>query len=794
MTEVKNKDVTKRRGRSKKIQLPEELQKLVTDIENQQHEEFQQIKEEIQRKISKKGEWDFKIGDPIEFFDRSFSYELTGYKPIDKTHGLDFNPEWFTEARETFKKTGHYTSFRFGTKAYSEFWKEEYRRCRDGYTVNGYTVTGDHYFFLNYYQLLNTTKVTKAGAGRVIDFPNFSVAQYEYLHYVELAKKLKLHVALMKARGLGFSEMNASIIANMYSVRRNSKSIIAAHVEKKLTPTLEKIWNELSFLNDHTDKGFFKLRQALDKADTKRASYYKVVDGQKVEVGWMSQINGVIANTPDKIRGERVDLLVYEEAGSWGGLTKAVIQGEALVNILGDRFGYKIIGGTGGDRGPELEGLRKIYYDPKKYSVLPFRHNHTEGHSVVLTGYFLPAYSLVLKPGFMDSRGWCDPEKCKAHHEIERQNFADSPEDYTTHCAEYCFTAEEAFNLEGENKFNKVILAEQLTRIRALKECPNIDKGYFTFQYASGKPHRVEGGNVSEVVWHSDNKIPKVQILEHPVWTNIYQSQEKEKIKKLIEKGEDTEPFVPVKMQRGLYVIGVDGIDIGQAQTSENTKDPSDFCAVVFKRQYGMQDPQFVAVYKDRPNDLHEAYQTTIALSMYYNAAINIEATRLSFLAWSKTCKFLNYFMKRPRNTYTDITKQKSTQYGSPATAMVIEHHTELTKDFINDYGYTIWFEEMLEQLKRYSDEKKRKFDYVAAMGMALLADEELHGVSIKAVQEDNNEFQDIGYYFDERGYRRFGIIPKKNDHKMIYNPNYYDDDTGGVRTSNPRIYYQGDW
>jgi hypothetical protein len=28
------------------------------------------------------------------------------------------------------------------------------------------------------------------------------------------------------------------------------------------------------------------------------------------------------------------------------------------------------------------------------------------------------------------------------------------------HCAEYCWTAEEAFSQEGDNKFNKVLIAE----------------------------------------------------------------------------------------------------------------------------------------------------------------------------------------------------------------------------------------------------------------------------------------------------------------------------------------------
>ena len=66
------------------------------------------------------------------------------------------------------------------------------------------------------------------------------------------------------------------------------------------------------------------------------ASHYKIVNGQKVETGWMSQITGIVADKPHKIRGDRTDLLVYEEAGSWEGLIKAFIQSNALVGQPGD--------------------------------------------------------------------------------------------------------------------------------------------------------------------------------------------------------------------------------------------------------------------------------------------------------------------------------------------------------------------------------------------------------------------------------------------------------------------------
>ena len=338
-------EVKKKRGRPRKVQLPDEVSRLIEEVQQKEEDEIKQII--LAEKAKRKGEWDIKIDDPIEFFDTKLSYELTGYKPINETQGLDFNPEWFTEARDTFKRTNHYCSFRPNTKAYADFWTQEYIRCREGMTVNGYTITGDHYFFLNYYQLMDLTSAKRGGAGRVYAFPTFFVGQYEWFHYVELARRLKKNAVLMKARAVGYSEIDSAIIVNSYNSIRNSINLITAHLSDHLNKTLEKVWRAMSFINDYTDGGFFKLRQVIDKADQKRASYYKIMNGQKVETGWMSQITGIIADKPNKIRGDRTDLLIYEEAGSWPGLTKAFIQADALVGPPDDQWGIRILGGTG---------------------------------------------------------------------------------------------------------------------------------------------------------------------------------------------------------------------------------------------------------------------------------------------------------------------------------------------------------------------------------------------------------------------------------------------------------------
>lgn len=759
----------KKKGRAKKVQLPEEIKDLITETEEKQSLVLPEVPaEEVI--------WDIPKSQSIEFFDANLSYELTGYRPITKDKGLDFNPDWFTEVRETFLRTGKYCQFRPNTKAYMEFWDEQYLRCRNGMSSHGYTITGDNYFFLNFFQLMDLDNTDKAGGGRTYIFPAFYAGQYEWFHYVELCKRLRLNACIMKSREVGYSETISAIIANSYNSIRNTVNLVTAFNSDHLNNTLSKVWNCLSFLNDNTEGGFFKLRQVIDKADHKRASVYKMVDGQKIETGWMSQIIGITADKPSKIRGYRADLLVMEEAGSWTNSTKAYIQSTALVGPKGAQWGVRIVGGTSGDTGAALAGLRDMYYNPQTYGILPFRHNYTFTGDICLTSFFMPCTKIMKdRKTFLSHRGYVDEEKAKAFHDKVRADMVHSPAALVQHAAEFPYNDAEAFSLEGDNKFNKINIAEQLTRIRALKECPSIDIGYIEYLYKNNN-HSPE--NISGFKW-IPNSNGKIKILEHPIWTL---SSKRDEDGKIIW----NPPNEPVK---DLYVIGIDGIDIGKAQTSENTKDPSDFCLVVYKRAYGLEEPQFVAIYKDRPNDIREAYKIAFKLMQYYNAKVNIEATRQGIIPHARDRKLLSYFMKRPRATLSDAIRNTNKQYGTPATPAIIDHQTDLIADYVNDYCHLIWFDEMLDELNRYTDENKRKFDIIAAMAMALLADEELQGVVPKITETVKEVWRDIGYYTDDKGHKRYGVIPKVQEIPIqanIYLNEY--DDRERIRTSDPRL------
>lgn len=119
------------------------------------------------------------IDEEIKYFDPELSYELTGYRPITMEQGLDFDPTPFRAMAITYQTTGKYTEFPNGSVPNRKFWNREMDRLKNGLTVGKYRITGDHYYFLNYYRMQTVLEDAVAGTGREYNFPSFLSKQYE---------------------------------------------------------------------------------------------------------------------------------------------------------------------------------------------------------------------------------------------------------------------------------------------------------------------------------------------------------------------------------------------------------------------------------------------------------------------------------------------------------------------------------------------------------------------------------------------------------------------------------------
>lgn len=441
----------------------------------------------------------------------------------------------------------------------------------------------------------------------------------------------------------------------------------------------------------------------------------------------MSSVKGIVADNPRKIRGERVERLIFEEAGSNGVLETSWIQGNALVELGGTKIGTRIAGGTGGDSGPNLASLAKMFNDPIQFNVLPYKNAYTRDGKIQYTGFFIPAHEFALDPKYLDKRGVTDKIRFKEHYEKQRSLMNGST--LMTYCAEHCFTPDEALLRQGDNIFNSELVSQRLTDIRVHKQ--GIKPKHYVLEWIDGerktkvKPTEVRNSDL--VVFEE----PKYDI-----------------------NGE---------VYRNLYVAGIDAIDMGTGDSATDN-DVSDFCIVIKKRAFGLESPKYVAMYKARPREIKTAFETAMRLLIWYNAKALIEYTKISFVKHLELNKKSYLLMERPEfavTTKTRMSRNRKKLIGLPATEAVIKHGLELISMYIEDYWYEIDSEDMLEQMLNYSYEAKRKFDIIAALQCVEIADEELSGVTPTTVNKISKEWRDIGYYIDDWGVKRYGVIPK---------------------------------
>ena len=670
-------------------------------------------------------DWDVPITEEIKYFDPELSYELTGYRPLTMEKGLDFDPEPFREMANIFESTGTYTRFPRGSKPHRDLWLREVDRMINGYQVGKYRITGDNYYFLNYYRMQTIPEDETAGVGRTENFPAFLAKQYEWFHYVLMAEKLHQDAGALKARGLGWSEMTAAMSVRPYTTNPKYNVLLTCEADDKLQPLRDKCWLQLDWLNMNTTGGLRHVRQKVNNNDTKRAS--KVTrDGQ--EFGWMSEINSIVADNPNKIRGHRVDRLVYEEAGSSKTLVKAWIQGASLTQLGGIHFGTRIFLGTGGDD-IAVGGLSTIFTNPEGFDVLPYKNYDTYDGKPELTAFFAPAHKFALSKKYLDNRGVTNWPELKKYYEERRSKL--SGKAYLDECAEHCFVPEEALAKTGANVFDSELVSQQMMNIKihGLGEKPiptalEWDKN--APQYS--KVNSYESPSSKLLVIEPPQKDP-----EGNVWKN-------------------------------LYVAGIDAIDLGTDNSAEDN-DVSDFCIVIKRRVFGDQEPKYVAMYKDRPRDIRVAYMIALKLLTWYNCQAMLEFTKISFQQFLRDRKKDNLLMSRPEYAVSVRSKKKSTKrlIGVPGTEAVIKHGLELISAFLSDYYYTIDFEVMLEELLKYTYENKRKFDTIAALSCCEIGDEAMTGITPTKPTVTRKTWQDIGWYKDDKGYLKFGVIPNKN-------------------------------
>lgn len=387
------------------------------------------------------------------------------------------NTQEFRRDALHFLKYGCYTKAIEGTAEYIEYWDEQERRRKEGYSVAGVHITGEHYGYLNFAQIKLTkkqefdsdellSKGKKVSGKKIITFPDFYDGDYHYFKAREKALELGLHLCVGKARRKGYSYKNGWIAANKADLYPDSITVLAAFDAKYLFPegTMGMAKNYLDFICKHTDWNKGRLKNAEDHIKIG----YKEKDGI-VEHGFKSQIISVSCgpNNPGAARGKDGTLILFEEAGKFPNLLPSLSSTRPTVEDGAFVTGQIIIFGTGGDADSNWEDFEEIFYNPELYNMMPFVNVWDDNASNTNCGFFVP--QTMNMPGFIDENGNSLTSKAIQAEKSYRQHIKDNAKSADTlvqHTMEFPLKPSEAFSRSSENIFPTLQLDEQLKRVQ----------------------------------------------------------------------------------------------------------------------------------------------------------------------------------------------------------------------------------------------------------------------------------------------------------------------------------------
>ena len=651
-----------------------------------------------------------------------------------------FNTDKFRGPALFFKEHKCYTLAPRGTTDYVQYWDQEAERCINGYVApDGDSITGYHYFYLNYSPIIKRTDTkytdrygnTRTRRERILDFPDFWDGDYYFFQAVEEAEQQGKHLAVLKARKKGFSFKGSSMLVRNYALIKESKSFAIASEQKFLIGDglLTKAWEIMDFIDKHTEWA----KRRLTSTRMERVSGFKIKDefGRETEQGYKSAITGMtLKNDPERVRGIRGKLVLFEESGKFPNLETAWrVSQPSMEDDDGTAFGLMIAFGTGGTEGGQFDGLKTLFYSPEAYNVLGFPNIWDDKAEETKCGYFSPFY--LNMEGFdengnrifMDKDGNSLVDKAVEDTIAKRNEVKAGGASQTSidrFISERPIKPQEAVLELGKNIFPRKLLMDQLTRIRTNKKLQNMKHIVDLVWDGKGgvEAREKKSGDITTYHLKKDDKPEgSVVIWEYPI---------------------PDPPF-------GLYIGGCDPYDHDESFTNSLGS------TFIFKRVRAGEawNDVIVAEYTGRPDTAEEYYENVRKLLIFYNARLLFENERKGIYPYftNKHCDYL--LADQPDKIITEVFKDSKVQRrkGCHMTKQIRAYGEGLILEWLmEEYedGHPnlerIYSEPLIEEL--IENDGVRNVDRVIAMCMVMIYREELYQVKVQAAKEENKKVE----------------------------------------------------
>jgi len=613
------------------------------------------------------------------------------------------------------KLKNHILTLEPGTLRYEDFWAEQDEYCKNGYKPkNGSRITGKHYFYLNIWKI-DVMDPNSKERRKILGSPWYRQMDDSYFKLFEECKEDRCGMIVIKARDKGFSEMNSVIIGHEFVMYPRANVGLAAGLDVTAQTMFKKVKTGMNNLRDE-----YSHHILINNTDVIESG---IRISKEKTLGFNSQVHARTMSNPNVYKGERLPIMVFEEAGEFTSLLEAYEASKPCFMSGADQFGVPIIGGTGGDIDKASKDFKTMWYEHKDFN---------------LRRMFIPASECYM--GSKDSptavffdynTGKSDRAAATKFIEGEREvkRKSGNKKAYNLHIQNYPLDVRESFLKTKGSIFDLDIINYSLQELRENKSLLDCTR-------------------TGTLKWDdTGHEEPLSKILKR-----------KQKIAYRVKNGltvkfhEDPEGFYiihqdPQKHIQNLDIGGVDSID----QDKTGTKG-SKGSAIIYRNFHslGRVGDLPIAEFTNRTNRSLDFYEGSLMLAIYYGVEMLIEYTKINIFDFYKDVEAYKYLKERPETIHS-VNSKAQNKWGTQMTKDIKAKMIEIMTDEIQEHGHKIFFADLLQELADFGE---RNTDRAMAYGLCLLHKRDNYNL-IPTVEEEEDNSDVLGlneYEYDTQG------------------------------------------
>ena len=676
--------------------------------------------------------------------------------------------DYFRQPAIHFMEHGCYTFLKPNSNPHSEykkFWKEEIRRCWEGYVreSDGEWVTGYCYWFLNYNPMMvNFTKEGSKKAIRKQSFPFFFEGIYWRFHYLDQAREAGKHCIELAKRGCAKSYTLSAIMSKNLILGETEEekerrvTVLTAYQKEYLKDdkdgTLSKFKPSINFIFTHTPFPHLMLKNSPNEMSWQMG--YKNELG--IEDGSLNIAMAVSAkDDSEKLRGKR-GWILFEEMGSFKGLLSLYDITRKSVEDGDYTFATMYLVGTAAEDESDFSSAKTLLYSPEGYNIYSIPNvfdKPNQGKKEF--GFFFPSY--INRLGCYNKDGVSDVIKALLEILIARYNakYSADPQSVLRIIAEDPITPAEAMIRAKAAYFPVTQLTERLAQL-------DMDEGAYRDVYVGDLV--LKNG---EVTFRPTNATP----------LHKYNNSNNDNVEGALEIFEMPQINRDGTIFSNRYIVGHDPVDNDQAESSSLS---STFVFDLFT-------DKIVAEYTGRHLFADDNFEIVRKLCIFYNAKCLFESNKKGIFAYFSKMGCVHMLAETPEylreKQLVKYSAFGSNKYGVNASAAINDYANGLLRDWLlkpitvfnkNANGeieentipilYTIRNRALLEELIAYNP--IINVDRIRAMGMVMLYRQDkliLYQGDVEGNRDDESSANYLGNDdFFKRNYKENSKFSKK--------------------------------